>query len=696
VTQSELPPTDHVARVLLKQGARDAALNLLRAAIARDPGEMACAALLKAVEARPDSSVYGPDMRLDVSMARTYARRGWLLEALALLQGARLTGISTGRELANELREILGPIPDDSPEDLREADAQIRRGGASVAMMTFDEYAATGRALPPWAERRHQLLSMLLLDAAPAARPSSEIHTMTPVGTALQKNLEARDLKGALASAKAYLEKNPSDHNAQAVVVALGRMVEAMGAINLEVDTAAMRTQPMTGVNVALFQTRMCNFDIAERMFRKLVISDPMDELARAHLDDVQTIKKALGAIVAPELEAPARPTVDPLRSTAKARKDEMVGESTVNRRAPDKAPPRREAPQPISSAPILEEPTRRVSEKELYERARESEPEVTHHEPVYTDPDVPAEPSVPNEPIVPVTASSSPIPEEHFEEQTREVQLKIPGGAKKPVTSPSLLKKTGRPAAEGWGTATAPAKPSDWEEVSTEIGDPDQMAELMLKQGYAERALRIYDRLARVYPDRERYARRAEEIRQLIDSGAVPKLKTLPGEDYLSRPDEPESSAETTMGERPIEADPRVPAAGAALDALAPRMDDVPIEVRGSGAVLEVPATKDHSQLRAQVPQPGASPPVEWTEDETTVVGDEHEEQMAFADVDDGPTVVNVSREDVSDIVANITAEDAPPAQAAEAPRPTTPDVTIAETPADGDVIVRRVIAVR
>ncbi len=669
MNQSELPPTDHVARVLLKMGARDAALNLLRAAVTRDPGEMACAALLKAVEARPDSSVYGPDMDLNVSMARTYARRGWIIEAICLLEGARLTQLSSGRDLANELYEILGPIPEDAPADLRDADEEIRRGAASVALMTFDEYVATGRGLPAWAERRHHLLSQLLLDAAPSARPSAEIHAMTAVGEAMQEQLRARDLPGALEVAKRYFDAHPRDSNAHAVIVALGRIVDAMGRINAEVNTAAMRTQPMTGINVALFQVRMCNFDVAERMFRKLVISDPMNERARAYLDDVQTVKKALGAVVdEPATHVPDRSSVDPLRQTAKAHADDLPAEATRNLR-PEAVP--------VPGAPILEEPTRRVNANELRAQvARLSEPEA----------------SVPNEPLIPGTAPSGPYPDQTFEDHTRELSVKVPGRKKKPITSPNLLKKSGRPSADGWG-ADNKAKASDWEEVSTEIGDPDKMAELMLKQGYAERALRIYERLARVYPDRERYARRAGEIRDLIDSGAVPQIKTMPGEDVLSTPDEPADSVMSTMDDGGMMADPRVPAAGAAIDALAPPMEeDIPIDFGPS-----LPATADHAYLRKKAEaevsarEAAAEAPLWEDEEEPTIVG----ESVPDDDVDEDLTTMDMRKDEVRQIVAAIDAESPAEDEFAEA----SPDKTaIDEAPSgdQGDVIVRRVIAVR
>jgi hypothetical protein len=626
----------------LKDGAREAAVHLLRAAIARDPGEMACAALLKAVEARPDSSVYGPDIRLDLSLARRYARRGWLIESLCLLEGAGLTAIPGGAELAHEIREILGPIPDDAPRDLRDADEQVRRGGASVALMTFDEWVATGRPLPPWAERRHQLLSTLLLDAAPAARPSSEITTMTPVGAALNTQLASRNLDGALTAAKTYLLTAPNDSDAQAVVVALGRIVEAMAAVSADVNVAAMRTQPMTGVNVALFQTRMCNFDVAERMFRKLVISDPMDARARAYLDDVQTIQRALGAVVTAPPGSGEQVNVDPLRSTAKAQYGAIISpDPTASRRPrlrsappverprverpPAQRPPR-VAPQPITASPILEEPTRRVGVDELRSAVAAS--------------------------------AAAPLPNE----STRKVEVKAPGQKKKQITSPNLLKKSGRPAADGWALPEANA--SDWDEVSTEIGDPDQMAELMLKQGYAERALRIYERLAGVYPDRERYARRAEEIQQLIESGAVPELKTVPGEDYLASPDQ----ADTTMGERDVPVDPRAPAAGSAIDALAPRMSEVPEMV----GLADLPPTADHSALRAEVPEPLA-----WNEEDTTIVGDSSETHDFddHDDDDDDPTSVGLSREEMNEIVGAVDSRD----------KPRTDDA----------VIVRRVIAI-
>jgi nitroreductase len=162
---SALPPTDHVARVLLKRGARDDALDLLRAAVRRDPNERACAALLRALEARPDASVYGPDMAIDVGLIDLYARSSMLVEARAVLRGSGLGSMPAGAERLAALDEVLSAAPPDAPPALREAFHQVLDGGAAIALGKLDRIAASG-ALRPWAARRHALLTRMIFERA--------------------------------------------------------------------------------------------------------------------------------------------------------------------------------------------------------------------------------------------------------------------------------------------------------------------------------------------------------------------------------------------------------------------------------------------------------------------------------------------------------------------------------------------------
>ena len=295
-----LPPTDHVARVLLNAGARDAALLLLRAAVRRDDKEMACAALLRAIEARPDASVYGPELKLDDGLVGAYCRRGMLVEALAVLQGTHLGHTDAGRERRQILEELLTPLPSDAEPWMAEVQAQLESGGANVALTILDERRARGESPSPWARRRRDVLRNLLLDDAVAAQGAvaRRSDSSSPLGRLLLERLAARDLPGALPRLRSFVIEQPNDDQARLALEVVERLANSLAAVAEEVAQAAQlpdgMTQPMSGLHVAMLQLRMGNLDTAERLFRKVVLDAPLDRRLRQHLDDVSCLQEVV------------------------------------------------------------------------------------------------------------------------------------------------------------------------------------------------------------------------------------------------------------------------------------------------------------------------------------------------------------------------------------------------------------------
>ncbi len=493
-----LPPTDHVARVLLKRGARDDALTFLRAAVARDPGERACAALLRAVEARPDASVYGPDLALDVSLVEAYTRSGMLIEALAVLRGGELDETARGRHRAAVLEELLAPCPVDADEELRDADAELRLGGAAVALSVLGERIARDPGVPAWARRRYELLSELLLEQAePAPEPAGpRKEPRTPLGEALSAAFARRDVEGALEAAQTIAREHAGDLEPAAVAEALGRLRAAMHQASRDAGGPMLSTQPMTGHTTALFQLRMGNLAEAERFFRRIVLEEPLDRLARQRLEDVQTVRAAMdGPSRSSSPPAPAAARIDPLLETGRA--------WPVLERAPIAAPTNVAFKQ---TTPLDSEVTRSVSGGALGERGQPAVPEPTLRDRPMPDP-------------VTVEVSLDAVTKEVdlTAAARRESPREATRGSKKP-SSPELLKKrelkvTGE---AGWAVAES-ARMADWEDDSTEVGSPEEQAELILRQGYTERALGIYEALIRAAPDRDELRQRRDEIRALL-----------------------------------------------------------------------------------------------------------------------------------------------------------------------------------
>lgn len=502
-----LPPTDHVARALLKRGAREDALALLRAAVARDPGERACAALLRAIEARPDASVYGPDLEVDLGIVEAYSRRGMLLEALALLRGAGLADSPQGYRRRMVLEELLDPCEDRHDQELLQVDHEIRTGGAAVALTLLSDRIARGASLPRQARRRHELLSELLIEGAEEAlpRPRSEHPAnRSPFAIALGRHMSRRDVEGALRTAQEHLADNPGDVEALAVAEALGRLTAAMKKASADRSGAAtFSTQPMTGHTVALFQLRMGNLAEAEQFFRKLVLQEPMDALARSRLEDVQTVRRAIDGVEEPSL---ASADIEPPTLRRQPEEINPLAQTGLSMPSLSHVPESggRDEPPLVPTVEVkLDEVTRRVDLSEY-------------------DPE-------------------------------REVRVRKP-------SSPQLLKKHQLRVSpnEGWAKGTAA---DDWEdEPSTEVARPEDNAELLLQKGFADRALEIYDTLVRSYPNDPRYRARRDEIRGLMATSEDPTTAidtALP--DYRDWEDEEETTMSRSAKDfaRPLEEPP-------------------------------------------------------------------------------------------------------------------------------------------
>lgn len=520
-----LPPTDHVARVLLKRGARDEAVALLRAAVARDPKERACAALLRAVEARPDASVYGPELAIDLSIVEAYARSGMLLEALAVLRGAGLESTIEGRHRQAQLEELLAPCEDRSDQELLQVDEELRNGGAAVALSLLAERLARHGSLPPQARRRHEILSELLIEGAEEAERLKSEHPIgrSPFATALARHLSRRDVDGALRTAREQLEQSPADLDARAVVEALERLVAAMKKASADMSGGStFSTQPMTGHTVALFQLRMGNLSEAERYFRKLVLEEPLDDVARARLEDVQTVRRVIDGPLAPPDLAPMPaqaedPEVDPFQQTG-------------------------------LSMPSLGS----LLDTDTTNRVVGSEEAVAETHQVERSPDGPS--------TVQVSLSdvTRQVDYEAYEEARNE--------RSKP-SSPQLLKKSELRVtpSEGWGAGLPRIRADEWEEEpSTEVSKPEQEAELLLLKGYGDRALELYDSLVRSFPHDASYRKRRDEIRALLSREEDPPTSVgvvLEHERWMDDEEEEETTA--TMSADAIAA--AIPAAAAA-----------------------------------------------------------------------------------------------------------------------------------
>lgn len=206
-----LPPIDHIARELWKRGAREAALDLLRACVMRDPTARASAALLRAVEARPDASVSGPEIELDLVLVDALAGQGMILEARALLVGTKLAITSEGQDRAARYDTVLATVPAELDKRWHEVMEQVHLGAGRHALTLIENEEANGNAAPPWMiSRRDSLREILSVTAVdrPSVRPpgSQSRHAVGVNPTEMMQTQQEETTKISKPMRKASLE----------------------------------------------------------------------------------------------------------------------------------------------------------------------------------------------------------------------------------------------------------------------------------------------------------------------------------------------------------------------------------------------------------------------------------------------------------------------------------------------------------
>lgn len=527
-------------------------MRLLRAAVRRDPGERACAALVKALEARPDAAVSGPELTLDLVLVDDYVTRGMLLEARAVLAGARLDGAGAGADRARALDELLAPLPDAADPALLEVFRHLMTGGASLSLSLVEEHLQHGHALPAWAARRRSLLRSVLLDRAletatsAADAVSAAASEPVPVEQPPEVGLNAvaaevgrligeRDLRGASAYLHAHCASFPDDVASAIGDAALHRLVGALelhegGAQELS-DT---RTMPMGAKKVAELHLRMGNLAESEGLFRRVVLDEPDDVELRTMLDDVQAVRRFLETPVAtaPTLQGGTLRQLMPL------------GSAELGVRPTE--------PLPVVVYDADDEPTEEDGPAELprlyTDVAREDSGGLT----------AALAPPRPQE----VTRRVSPDDLARDVAATRTRDDSPPDG---PSTAPVLSKKGpgrvgGFGVAAGYGPAKSVAASADWDDDATGVVDPAVEAELLLKQGFAARALSTYRLLAKEHPTDASFARRVAEIEALVlgeqlpSSGDVTVQRDVSG---LQRSGHPTEVQRDVRAEVPVAAVP-------------------------------------------------------------------------------------------------------------------------------------------
>lgn len=296
-----LPSLDQIARALLVHGARDAAVDLMEAVIARGGEERPrCEALLVAVRARPTDRVSGPPIALDAGLVEALAAQGRLVEAWAVTRGARVGHSVAGVEIAQALSLVMEAGGLDEPWLTRWT--TIVKTGSIAEITAVEREVMRGVAVPPAMLERMRVAWRLLKGFWSAAANESAPHGgLEPsVRAQVASKVAARDLPGALVLLRGAAESSPI---ALQVAMALARLLSAAErALSEDGGPEKSSTVPLEGASLALLQLRMGNFEDAERFLRKIAVEQPADHVARDRLSDVLVLRRALEDVTSDEV----------------------------------------------------------------------------------------------------------------------------------------------------------------------------------------------------------------------------------------------------------------------------------------------------------------------------------------------------------------------------------------------------------
>ncbi len=287
-----VPSLDQVARALLVHGARDAAVDLMEAVVARGGEERPrCQALLAAVRARPGDRVSGTPIALDAGLVEALAAQGRLIEAWAVTRGARVEHSAAGVEIAHALSLVMEPGGLAEPWLTRWTSIVIAGDLADIAAIEREVIA--GHPVPAAMLERMRVAWRLLKGFwSAAANESSPRGGLEPeLRAKVAARIAVHDLPGALSLLRAAAEASPA---ALPVAMALARLLSAAERAIDEESPSKNSTVPLEGAGLALLQLRMGNFQDAERLLRAVVVKQPADHIARDRLSDVLVLRRAI------------------------------------------------------------------------------------------------------------------------------------------------------------------------------------------------------------------------------------------------------------------------------------------------------------------------------------------------------------------------------------------------------------------
>lgn len=317
----ELPPDEHVARALVKLGARHAAVAFLEAVLTRQPHHRTCLMLLDVVRHDPEGDYFAPVLDFHMDMVFAYCHQGLLREARAVLRGSGLAETPDGAVREAILDELLqDPEPSGRDVTLRDVATQLRSGGAHTALSILDQRIQDGLTVPAWALRFHTLLQHVLLDVADVSEMTVD-GAHFDVTAKVVRALRSRDLRCAREMLDMAPDRISTDDGPMRAELGRGLDVlirEVQRAQEAkETEDGSGRQGLVHGTLAAAYQVSLGNYRVAARMYEALLSRHPELAAAREQLQAVRVVLRFLEADPSVSGVVPSTRSVFPDEATA-------------------------------------------------------------------------------------------------------------------------------------------------------------------------------------------------------------------------------------------------------------------------------------------------------------------------------------------------------------------------------------------
>ncbi len=488
-----------VVESLMSAGHQDLAREFASAVRDRDPSDTECAAALERF------STTHP-VALDLTLADSFIRQGWFREARAILYAGGARRDPASRQRIAWIDEVFELPPRETDAGVAEAHSALSRGGAFTLLAALDDLTESDtpgtRSLTAWETRIRSVLERLLLDTLLPPHDGGSVAAHDPLSFVARTDVNLREAAMKIAvrqllDARAALGRAHGVGVLETECAAFERVLERM-ASSRSPDAADVSTARMSERDTAELFLTMGNVGQAERHARRAVFKAPDDPSLRTLLADIRTVReyleppheatsqtalKRLTGVLAPGAAA-GRARDDNTKPVQLPESDDMEFDD-VTAVAKRGAVPREPGPPPAQVAARSEA----IDTKSLAAPASRASQDTIGN----------TAPARGGQSVRPPAASTLP---DHTPSRSEKSASSVAIKRERTATVDPAYRRKAHPH---------PSLSEEADEL-TSVVSHEERAELLLRQGYVDKALSLFRDLARG-PGGARYDKRIKEI---------------------------------------------------------------------------------------------------------------------------------------------------------------------------------------